>query len=303
MITGRRFTGEDFHPRHPVDFRLGANRLVQRHGVHQVEQLAFVLVDALDLHVEHRRRIDRNPQPLVNQVGQGFFTVQPLFGKSFAERGLLGERLKAEQPFFGIVQQFRTEGIDQHRGQLGVGLIQPPAEGDAVGLVVDPFRVELVQLGEHRFAHQLRVQPGYAVDAVGTKKRQVAHAHAAAVVFFDQRNRAQHVEVVDAFGAQRVDVLGVDQVDDLHVSRQHAFHQTDRPGFQRFGQQCVVGVGKRVDRDLPRRVPGHVIHVDQLTHQLGHRDRGMGVVELDRSVIAQGQHRGVHVAMTAQQVL
>ncbi|MNS69975.1 hypothetical protein D3C72_1033070 [compost metagenome] len=138
---------------------------------------------------------------------------------------------------------------------------------------------------------------------MGTEKRQVAHAHPATVVFLDQRHRAQYVEVVNAFGPQGVDVVGVDQVNDLHVPRQHAFHQADRPGFQRFGQQCVVGVGQRIDGDLPRGVPRHVINVDQLPHQFSHGNRGVSVVELDRGVIAQGQHRGVHVAMAAQQIL
>ena len=85
VITGRRLAGEDLHPRHPVGLRLGANRLVQRHGVQQVEQLALVLVDPLDLHVEQRRRVDRNPQALVNQIGQGLFAVQALLGELLAK--------------------------------------------------------------------------------------------------------------------------------------------------------------------------------------------------------------------------
>ena len=138
---------------------------------------------------------------------------------------------------------------------------------------------------------------------MGAEERQVAHAHAAAVVFFDQRHRAQHVEIVDALGPQRIDVLGVDQVDDLHVPRQHAFHQTDRPGFQGFGQQGVVGVRQGFHRDIPRGVPRNIVQIDQLAHQLGDGDRRVGVVELDRCVFAQAEYRAVHVLVTAQQVL
>lgn len=95
---------------------------------------------------------------------------------------------------------------------------------------------KLVQLGEHRALHQFAVQRRHPVDAVGAKKRQVAHAHPAAVVLLDQRHRPQHVEVVQAFGAQCVDMVRVDQVDDLHVPRQHALHQCHGPGFQSLGQ-------------------------------------------------------------------
>ncbi|MNJ55418.1 hypothetical protein D3C77_509040 [compost metagenome] len=114
------------------------------------------------------------------------------------------------------------------------------------------------------------------------EKRQVAHAHTPAVVFLDQRHRAQHVKIMDALGPQGINVKRVDQVDDLHVPRQHALHQADRPGFQGFGQQRVIGVCQGIDGQLPGGVPGHLVLIDQQTHQLGHGNRGVGVVELDR---------------------
>jgi len=303
VITGRRLAGEDLHPRHPVGARLGTDRLVQRHGVQQVEQLALVLVDTFDLHVEHRRRVHRNAQALVDDLGQCTLTVQALVGEGFAEGLFLGEGFQFAQAGFHGVENVRTQGFHQHLGELGVGLVQPAAEGNAVGFVVDAVWVELVQFGEHRAAHQLGVQARHAIDAVGAEERQVTHAHAATIVFFDQRHSAQHVKIVDTFGAQRVDVLGIDQVDDLHVPRQHAFHQAYRPGFQRLGQQGVVGVGQGFDRDLPSGVPSDVVQIHQLAHQLGHGDGRVGVVELDRRVFAQAQYRAMHVFVAAQQVL
>jgi len=44
----------------------------------------------------------------------------------------------------------------------------------------------------------------------------------------------------------------IDAIDDLEMPRQQTFEQLDRPGLERFGQQRVVGVGQRVDGDLPR---------------------------------------------------
>ena len=87
------------------------------------------------------------------------------------------------------------------------------------------------------------MQRGNPVDAVRPEKRQVAHAHAAAVVFLDQRHRAQQAKIVDVLGAQRIDMLGVDQVDDLQMPGQQAFHQRHRPGLQGLRQQGVVGIG------------------------------------------------------------
>jgi hypothetical protein len=81
---------------------------------------------------------------------------------------------------------------------------------------------------------------------------------------------------------------GVDAVHDLQVAGQETAEQVLRPAFQRLGQKRVVGVGQRVARDLHRLVEGDAVLVMQKPHQLRPRDRGMGVVELDRHLLAAG---------------
>ncbi|MNO99241.1 hypothetical protein D3C76_910070 [compost metagenome] len=257
----------------------------------------------LDLHIEHRLGVDVDAKALVYQLGQGLFVVQALLGETFAERRLFGQGLQADQALFRIIQNFFTQLFDQHVGQLGIGLVEPAAEGDAVGLVVDTPRVKLVQLGKYRAAHQGRVQVRHPVDAMGAEKRQVPHTYPAAVVFFDQGNGTQHVKIMDALRAQGVDVIGIDQVDNLHVPRQHALHQAYRPGFQGFGQQGVIGIGQRLDGDLPGAVPLNAVFIDQQTHQLGNGDRRVRVVELDSCLVGQVEQRVVHVAVAAKQIL
>ena len=75
VITGRRLAGEDFHPWHPVDFRFGTNRLIQRDGVQQVEQLAFVFVDSLGLDVEDRIDGGRDAGALEGMFGEAALVV------------------------------------------------------------------------------------------------------------------------------------------------------------------------------------------------------------------------------------
>src|SRR5207244_10671273 len=69
-ITRRRLAGKDLHPRHPVALRLVLYRLVQRDRFKDVEQLPLVFVDALDLHVEQRRRVDLGAETLADQPRQ-----------------------------------------------------------------------------------------------------------------------------------------------------------------------------------------------------------------------------------------
>ncbi len=229
--------------------------------------------------------------------------MQPLRCELLAETGFVGERNQPGQQALRVVQQLGAQRLHQHAGQLGVGLIEPAAEGDAVGLVVDPLGVQLVQLGKDRAFHQLAVQRRYAIDAVRAQERQVAHAHPPAVVFFDQGHGTQQVEIMHAFGTQRIEMVGIDQVDDLHVPGQHALHQGHRPGFQGLGQQGVVGVGQGAHGHFPGGVPGDLMFVDQQPHQLGHGDGGVGVVELDSRRIGQVEQVIVHVQVPTQQVL
>src|SRR5690606_33248294 len=123
---------------------------------------------------------------------------------------------------FRRIQQFFTQMLHQQAGQLGVGLVEPAPEGHAVGLVVDAVGIQAMQVAEHGVAHQFGVQRGDAVDTMGAQKSQVAHAHAAALVLFDQRHGAQQGEIVNVLGAQHVDVVRVDQINDLHVPGQQA---------------------------------------------------------------------------------
>ena len=85
-----------------------------------------------------------------------------------------------------------------------------------------------------------------AVDAVRADEGEVAHAHPPAAAFVDQRDRGDIAGVPRRARFRRREVLDVDPVDDLEMARQHSFEQLDRPRFQRFGQQRVVGVGNRL---------------------------------------------------------
>ena len=57
--------------------------------------------------------------------------------------------------------------------------------------------------------------------------------------------------------------------------------QRERPLLQRLGQQRVVRVGERPPRQVPRLVPAETRLVEEDPHQLGDRERRVGVVELD----------------------
>ena len=109
----------------------------------------------------------------------------------------------------------------------------------------------------------------------------------------------QEIRIVQAAPLRFLQVVVVDQIDDLQMPRQQPAEQLDRPAFQRFRQQRVVGVAQRGARDRPGLLPGEVVVVHQDPHQLGDRDRRMRVVELHRGVIGEIVERGEFVEMPA----
>ena len=62
VVGGRRLTGKDLHTRHPLRRRIGLDAVVVRNDVQHVHQLALVLVNTLDLHVEQRFRVRHHVQ-------------------------------------------------------------------------------------------------------------------------------------------------------------------------------------------------------------------------------------------------
>src|SRR5947199_306001 len=82
----RALAGEDLDPRHPGPVRVGAHREVEGDRLQDVEELALVLVDALDVDVEHGGRVDHQPEPVDEDAGEPRL-VAPLDGRVAVAEG------------------------------------------------------------------------------------------------------------------------------------------------------------------------------------------------------------------------
>ncbi len=260
--------------------------MVERDDVQHVEVLALVLVDALDLDVEHPVRVQLDTGHRVDVLGQARFVGALDVAPLLPEGGIVDELLQPAQPL-QIGQPAVTDGAVQQLAQPGVGQRQEPAWRHAVGLVAEPLRPELVEVLEHTGFQQVRVQRGDTVDGVAADRGQVRHPNVLAAVLADQRHPADALLVAGEPGAHLVEEPPVDLVDDLEVAGQRLGEHLQRPLLQRLGQQGVVGVAERRHGDVPGLVPAQVPLVDQQPHQLGDPDRRMGVVELQRESLGE----------------
>ena len=128
---------------------------------------------------------------------------------------------------------------------------------------------------------------GHAVGAVRADDGQVGHAHLAGRRLLDEAHPLHAVLVARIALLHVVEEAAIDLVDDLQQPRADQLEEAHRPLFQRLGQQRVVGVGQRADRQVPRLVPAELGLVEQDAHQLGHGHRRMRVVELDGDLVGQ----------------
>ena len=99
------------------------------------------------------------------------------------------------------------------------------------------------------------------------------------------------------------DKTAVDLIHDLVDSRKQPLENLNRPFFQRFRHDRMVGVGTGLRRDLPRLVPAETFLVHKNTHQLCHRHRRMGIVQLERHLLRQSADVVMILLVTRQRTL
>ena len=150
---------------------------VQVQHVQGVQQLALVLVQALDLHVEDGIRVDHHTLALGDPLGK----VALVSGLDFTE--LLHDALVG-----GVAAQFleivevgdpgvTTRKASKQRRQARVNHPQPAARRNTVGLVVELLRPQRVPIAEGIALDDLRVQRGHAVDGVRGIAGDPRHVH------------------------------------------------------------------------------------------------------------------------------
>ncbi len=109
-VARRRLAGEDAHPRHPVLLGMGAHRVVERDRLDDVEELALVFVDALDLDVEERVRVHAHAHPFTDEPRQVHLVGALDRGEALLESGVVGVRVEVGE-LVDVVEETRADGF------------------------------------------------------------------------------------------------------------------------------------------------------------------------------------------------
>ena len=101
-VAGRRLASEKHGARHRIRVRIGAQPVIARHDVQQVQQLPLVLVDALHLHVEQRVDVDVLADAPLHFGGEPSLVVELDVTELATEAGIVGGPAQALE-FFEVI--------------------------------------------------------------------------------------------------------------------------------------------------------------------------------------------------------
>ena len=84
---------------------------------------------------------------------------------------------------------------------------------------------------------------------------------------------------------------------------QHPGQHLLRPGLQGLGHQGMDGIAKGAHGEVPGLFPAQPFHVHQKPHQFRDGNGRMGVVELDRDLVAEPFKGGILILVAPEDIL
>ena len=285
-VTRRGLRAEDKGARRHRVVRIIANAVVEHEDVQRVEQLALVLMQTLDLHVEHHRRIQLDALMAVNPAAEALLVFLLDCGKLF-DKGCV---VRKRQQLFQLIKVFApalADGFIHQLGERRVGQHQPAARRDAVSDRVELLRHDGVVIRKRRVLEDIAVQLGNAVDRVG-----IRHAHVRHVRLIVSQNR--HVaDAVPLTGERVEELLAQAAVQLLHDgvnARQRLSHHVLRPLFQRLSHDGVVGIRHSRLGNALSLFPRQPLFIHKNAHQLRNDHRRVRVVDVESDLLRQLAH-------------
>ena len=136
FVTGRGLGAENKNAWLHIEVRILQDAAIEREDMKQVQVLALVFMQPLDLDIEERGRIDRDAAFIEDDLGQANLVGMFHRHEFVLESGIVGPLLQPAK----LVEISRPTVADFRRDQIGqerIGGKEPAAGRNAVGLVLN----------------------------------------------------------------------------------------------------------------------------------------------------------------------
>ena len=138
-----------------------------------------------------------------------------------------------------------------------------------------------MEIREDSFFQQLGMQLGHPVDRWLPTMARWAMRTILTGPSSMMRKIAHFFPVARIILCHLIEKPPIDFIDDLQMPGQDSAHHINRPAFQGFRHQGMIGIGKGIDGNVPGFFPAQSFDIKQQPHQLRNGDGGMGIVELN----------------------
>ena len=240
-----------------------------------VHLLALVLMKALDLNVENTIRIQLHALMFADVLRKSQLVVLLDLADAVKNCAVILILQQILQPVRILLIRI-GDGLRKIVGELMVAGKQPSAEGDAVCLVIELLRIDLVELVELRILKDLRMNGCNAVYREAVVNVDIGHMNAAICI------NNLHIRIL----VFRTDAA-IQLLDDRNQLRNHLFQIFHRPGFQSLCKDGVVRVCAGLRYHLNRLIHGECLVLGQNPDQLRDHQRRVCVIDLDHGMIIE----------------
>ena len=282
-IPRRGLGAKEEHTRGRIVIRILQDAVVQHLNVQGVEQLALVLVQALGLHIKNEVWVQLYALPPLNEPGKPLLVLVLHLVKTLAEGRILRKGQKLGK-LRSILVKAGANALAEQIAQAGVGREQPAAVRDPVGNGRKLAGVGLVIIMEKTVRQNFAVQLAHPVHTEGQRHAQVGHMH---LPIGEDGHLPDAVPLVGVVLEQLFAAAAVQLLQNHVNAGQGLAHHLLRPALQRLLHYGVVGVGHRAVGDALCAVPVQPFLIDQQTHQLGNRQAGVRIVDVEHHFFRQ----------------
>ena len=183
-----------------------------------------------------------------------------------------------------ICDPVRTDMICYPVCQKLISVKEETSLGDAVCFVVEFFRHHLIEILQFLIFQDLCMQSGNTVYGKSCNNGKMSHFYLAVI------NNGHFLDlliVARIFCLDLKDKSAVDLLNNLIYTGKQSGEQLDRPFFQRFGHNGMIGVRNTFCCNLPCLVPSKTFLIHKDTHQLCNSYCRMSIVHLEYNFFIQ----------------
>ena len=234
-------------------------------------------MDTFYLDIKYGVRIQFDPLGLLDVVAQADLVFMLDLTHPFQNLRIVFEVFEGLQ-FIDVALPVRSQCVVQKMGKSGIGLDQEPAMADAVGLVVEPLRKDLIEFPENVVFQDLGMKGSHAIGGMRSDDAQVGHPYLVVPQDTDlpQVFRIGNTAFGKFFPEPSVDLFH----DHVHTGKK-TLEQFDIPFLQGFRKNGMIGEGDGILGDLPCIVPFQMLFIQEDPHQFRDAQSRMGIVDMN----------------------